>query len=207
MLISLDKKLLFVHIQKTGGTSIAQQLRKRVPDVKSIFGTHDHARWARSSLGETYSELFRFAFVRNPWDRLVSWYSMIEQCAALPRWKEQRLWRYVLETSTSFEEFVLKCTATIDDRDGRKSFVFNQLDYVTDEDGRVIVDFIGRYENLAQDASRLFATIGLGEVSLSHANRSKHRHYTDYYSNLTREIVAERFARDIAFFNYRFEES
>lgn len=206
MLISHERKILFIHIQKTGGSTIAQVLRSHIPDMRWCGGTHEHALQARAVLGGEYDSFYRFAFVRNPWDRLVSWYAMIRQKgAAQPADKLNRLWRYVLENSSSFEEFVVRCTETIDDVDGRKSFLHNQLDYVSDQDGRRIVDFTGRYESFGADLRTVLDRIGLPEVEIPHLNRSEHRHYGSYYTPRTRELVAERYARDIRAFGYSFQ--
>ena len=207
MLISRSRKLLFVHIQKTGGTSIAAALRSAIPDATDILFTHDHARWARDHLGQDYDELFKFAFVRNPWERLVSWYTMITgHGRAHAVTHKNELWNYVFSQSATFEEFILNCTETIVDGDGRRSFVYNQLDYLTDDGSNLIVNFVGRYENLELDFQRLTASQGLGPVVLPRLNTSRHQHYSDYYTPLTRDIVAERFARDIAAFGYTFEQ-
>ena len=207
MLISRSRKLLFIHIQKTGGTSVAAALRAAIPDATDIFWTHDHARWARERLGEEYDELFKFGFVRNPWERLVSWYTMIT--TAGPQHlatHKNALWDHVFSQSATFEEFILRCTETIDDGLGRRSFVYNQLDYLTDDDSNLIVDFVGRYEHLERDVQRLTDLQGLGPIALPRLNTSPHEHYSEYYTPLTRDIVAERFARDIAAFGYTFEQ-
>jgi Sulfotransferase family len=206
MLISRERKLLFIHIQKTGGSTVAQLLRSRIPDMRWYGGTHEHALRARAVLGREYDSFYRFAFVRNPWDRLVSWYAMIRQMGpALPPEKLNRLWRYVLERSSSFEEFILRCTDTIDDVDGRKSFLHNQLDYISDKRGRLMVDWVGRYERFDTDLRGLLDRIGFPDVEIPHTNRSRHRHYSSYYTPLTRDLVAERYARDIQAFGYAFE--
>lgn len=206
MLISRERKLLFIHIQKTGGSTVAQVLRGRIPDMRWHGGTHEHALQARVVLGGEFDSFHRFAFVRNPWDRLVSWYAMIRQKGpAQPREKLNGLWRYVLESSSSFEEFILNCTDTIDDVDGRKSFLHNQLDYICDQEGRPLVDWVGRYERFGADLGTLLERIGLGEAEVPHVNRSHHRHYSSYYTPRTRDLVAERYARDIRAFGYSFE--
>lgn len=206
MLISRERKIVFIHIQKTGGSSIAQVLRRHVPDMRWCGGTHGHALHARAVLGGEYDSFYRFAFVRNPWDRLVSWYAMIRQKgSAQPPETLNRLWRYVLERSSSFEEFIHRCTDAIDDVDGRKSFLDNQLDYVSDQEGRLIVDRVGRYERFGADLRAVLDQIGLREVEIPHVNRSEHRHYGSYYTPRTRDIVAERYARDIRAFGYTFQ--
>ena len=203
MLISPERRILFVHIQKTGGSAVAQLLKAGIPDLQSYLGTHDPASAARDALGGEYDSYYRFAFVRNPWGRLVSWYAMIRQRAGVR--PINRLWRYVLESSSSFEEFILHCTAAIDDVDGRKSFADNQLDYISDEAGRPIVDFVGRYERFGDDLRTVLDRIGLPGVEIPHVNRSSHAHYSTYYTPRTRDIVAERYARDIRAFGYTFE--
>lgn len=207
MLISRERGLLFIHIQKTGGSTVAQILRGRIPDMRWMGGTHEHAVSARAVLGDEFDSFHRFAFVRNPWDRLVSWYSMIRQKGpAQPPERLNRLWRYVLERSSTFEEFVLRCTDTIDDVDGPKSFLHNQLDYVSDPDGRLLVDWIGRYERFGADLRTLLDRVGLPDAEIPHVNPSRHRHYAAYYTPRTRDLVAERYERDVQAFGYAFEE-
>ncbi len=211
MLISKSKKFLFIHIQKTAGRSFEAVLKKNLPDLESFMGTHDHALWAKEKLGEQYSDYYKVAFVRNPWDRLVSWYTMIKE-KGTPTWykrifgmrKYNHLTQYVLSNSNSFEEFLYNCVDTIDDIDGKKSILYNQLDYISEEDGSLIVDFVGKFENLNSDSYTVFQNLGLDNVSLPHINSSKHRNYRTYYTEETKEEVSKRFARDIEFFGYEF---
>jgi hypothetical protein len=206
MLISRRRKFIFIHIQKTGGSSIERVIKELVPDAYSILGTHDHASWAKREIKAEWDQYFKFAFVRNPWDRLVSWYTMIAQGALIhTKYDLNRLWQYVLDNSTNFDEFICNCTGVIDDVDGRKSFMYNQKDYLTNEDGQVIVDFIGRFETLGRDAESVLTRLGLPGVPLPHINISNHRHYSEYYSDKTKNVIAERYARDISFFGYQFE--
>jgi len=209
MLISHKKKFIFIHIQKTAGSSMVSLLKDHIPDFTRYMGTHDHALWAKDKMDFSWNDYYKVAFVRNPWDRLVSWYMMIVQNADALRAQDELndLWRYVLEHSTSFEEFLYHCTETLDDNDGKKSFLFNQLDYVCDENGRVIVDFIGRFEHLERDSQRVFEHLNLQGLTMPHYNTSKRDHYQSYYNEDTRLLVAERYARDIEFFQYKFENS
>jgi hypothetical protein len=212
MLLSEEKKFLFIHIQKTAGSSLRSVMSEGIPDLRTMLGTHDTARDALAYMGEIeFSSYFTAAFVRNPWDRLVSWYTMIAQ--AKPRGHllrrllgsaEPRLWTYVRDNSTNFEEFLRRCTAEIEDRDGRKSFCRNQIEYLTDEHGRRIVDFVGRYENLEADAGRLFDRLGLTDMVLPRINPSRHRHYSEYYSSDLAALVRERYRSDIEAFGYEF---
>lgn len=211
MVISHSKKFLFVHIQKTAGRSFEAVLKENIPDLKSFMGTHDHALWAKEQLEEQWSDYYKVAFVRNPWDRLVSWYTMIQEKGRKTLYKRifgmrkyNHLTQYVLSNSNSFEEFLYNCVDTIDDIDGKKSILYNQLDYITDEDGSLIVDFVGRFENLNKDTDTVFKTLGLENVTLPHKNSSKHKNYRSYYSEETKKLVSQRFERDIEFFGYEF---
>jgi len=74
---------------------------------------------------------------------------------------------------------------------------------VTGDGGEVIVDFVGRYERLQADLDEVGGRLGI-PAALPHLNRSSHRDYREYYTDETRDIVAARFARDLAQFDYRF---
>lgn len=211
MLISKSKKFLFVHIQKTAGRSFEAVLRDHLPDLETFMGTHDHALWAQEHIGNEWSDYYKVAFVRNPWDRLVSWYTMIQEKGQVSlkerlfgKRRYNDLTQYVLANSNCFEEFLYNCTDTIDDIDGTKSILYNQLDYLSDENGSLIVDFVGRFENLAEDSKKVFERLGFKNASLPHKNSSKHKNYRTYYNEETREEVRKRFSKDIEFFGYEF---
>ena len=149
------------------------------------------------------------AFVRNPWDRLVSWYVVIAGSTAfVPEghslFHRQNLLRQgVLRKARSFDEFILHCP-NVADRAGRMPFSLNQIDYLTDTSGDIAVDFIGRFENFADSAATLLRLLGLPEVRVPHLNRTHHDGYRAYYTNETRDVVRRRFERDIEAFGYTF---
>jgi hypothetical protein len=178
---------------------------------------------------EGWNEYFKFAFVRNPWDRLVSWYSMISNADAaeahqIPvgqtekrrlrraRRMKQRgdrllLWRYVVGNSSTFEEFIKNCTGEIEVKPSVfYSFAYNQLEYISDTNGNLLVDFVGRFESFQKDLLEVSNSLGIELKSVPHDNRSPHRHYSSYYTPETEMIVRERFKRDIEYFGYEFED-
>ena len=67
-----------------------------------------------------------------------------------------------------------------------------------------IIDFVGRFENFQTDFDVVCDKIGVSRLKLSYANSYKHLHYTKYYDNKTRQLVAKRYKRDIETFGYEF---
>jgi hypothetical protein len=197
MIISDHARCIFVHIQKTGGASIEELLRSHDPDIQenSFQGRrHMSAAELRTLVApDVWNAYFKFAFVRNPWDRLVSWYHM---CVQTPT--ANAFARYIKDNAPTFDDFLKKTTTGMAERTTR-----NQLDYVTDEHGEIIVDFVGRYERLGDDFARIEDRLGF-RAELPHVNRSAHEDYRKYYTDETRDIVSQRFAKDIRHFGYAF---
>ena len=107
------------------------------------------------------------------------------------------LWRYVHDNSSTFEEFIYNCTDEVEIKSGvHYSFAYNQLDYVTDAHGNLLVDFIGRLKNLDNDLQEVFRRIGFELETVPHKNRSGHQHYSTFYTPDTELIVRERLKRD-----------
>ena len=221
MLVSHSYRLVFVHIQKTGGDTVSRLLSDSVPDIFRFKAKHGFAIEAAKDL-EHWDEYFKFAFVRNPWDRLVSWYSMIRDAEKI-RWHqalgnrrkrshlrqtgENKLWRYVLANSSTFEEFVVNCTDEVEVARGVfYSFMYNQLDYITDSRGNLLVDFVGRFESFGSDLLKVYNRLGIEMYSIPHENRSTRGHYSSFYTPETKMIVGERFKRDVEYFGYEFED-
>ncbi len=205
MIISNNYKIIYVHIQKTGGSTVSSLMAENFSDTKQFLNKHDQLLWGKMSLLQDWDKYFKFTFVRNPWDRLVSWYSMILLAKEKGLVHRNKLWQYVLNNSTDFSSFVANCTAVVDDFDGKKCLAYNQLDYIANEEGEKIVDFVGRYETFEKDLKALFRKFGKSLNSVPQINVSSHSHYSTYYTATTKQIVADRFSRDIEFFGYQFE--
>jgi len=149
---------------------------------------------------------FRFAFVRNPWDRLVSCYAeKIRDDGDEENFTNgvSNVLRPfgVFHRGMSFEDFTSAAVGIADnlaDPHWRSQFTF-----LVDGRGRMPMDFIGRFENLEDDVAQLSVRIG-AELKLPHLLASKHEHYRDYYSRALREKVRERYLRDINMFGYAF---
>jgi hypothetical protein len=120
--------------------------------------------------------------------------------------RENKLWRYVLDNSSTFEEFIINCTDEIEVDEGvYYSFAYNQLDYIADSNDDLLVDFIGRFESFGSDLYKVYDRLGLELGSIPHENRSVRGHYSTFYTPETETIVRKRFQRDIEYFGYKFE--
>lgn len=200
-MISFQKRFLFVHIPKTGGNSIQTVLRDYSED--EIVAAHPHQdgveRFAvrnpkyqikkhspliayRDALGdEQFSKLYKFTCVRNPWDRMVSYYFTPGR---QKKWNAQEFEALILETKSASE--------------------YLRLDK-GDVDPFSNVDRIIRFEKLDEDFRSLCADLGIPPAALPRYNRSEREHYSKYYDDKLREMVRNRFADEIKAFDYSFD--
>lgn len=223
MLISHKDKFVFIHIQKTAGMSVMDALlpRARMLDRlvyefgasrrvvgainarlgwsdegnRRFTGYHKHATAleVRTGFGERrFDSYYTFAFVRNPFDWLVSLFYYIRQS------KAHRM--HDLAANVPFAEFldlhVARRPATL-------------LDFVTDDAGQIIVDFVGRFERLPENLATICKVLGLAETRLPHKNPSVQRRdpdYRSYYDDASRSLVESYFADDLSTFGYSFAE-
>lgn len=211
MVLCYQPPFLFVHIDKAAGSSIALALspiesrrknsrwRKRLLWLGPLnrlglyrqleFPAHAHASEAKRCLPpEIYNRIFKFAFVRNPWDRLVSRYAYLSKNQDHPRHE-------FVKRLKSFEDYV--------DWEIRRGKFF-QHTYVTDREGKLIVDFIGYYERLREDFAKVCERLNV-KAELPRANTSSHRDYRTYYTPETRDLVGRYFQKDIELFGYNFD--
>lgn len=205
MYISKQRKFLFCHVSRTGGTSFSEEIRNSVKDAQRLRFQHLSMREAKSILGDEFDELYKFAFVRNPWERLVSWYGLLAIGAPVRNPDEQPDWEPDSPHWQKFDEFLEQAsTQTIPDFRG------DWLDYsqwlqLVDDEGNLLVDDIGRFENYAADSKRFLDKIGVPQTMPEKLNTSKHLHYSEYYSDFGKELVAEVFQDDVTNFGYEFE--
>ena len=218
MLISYDKKFIFFHVTKAAGTSVKKALQnyaqepeqfkiKRPPkmldnklnpfyEMWESFLWHAKAREVKKELTEkVYNNFYKFAFVRNPWDWQVSYYHFILK-------EKSHIRHNLVKLMSGFEEYLEWVINTKNPYPkGATKF---QKDIITDYDGKLIVDFVGRYETLLQDFQYICTVLNL-DASLPHLNSSVHRDYRSYYNAKTRKIVEEYFQEDIELLGYTFD--
>ncbi|MEO8848829.1 MAG: sulfotransferase family 2 domain-containing protein [Casimicrobiaceae bacterium] len=191
-MLSEQHSFIFVHINKTGGTSIEKMFDPDA-DHKDVRYKHADIAYYRKKFPRQFREYFKFAFVRNPWDWLVSRYHWSRD--------RQQLFDY------SFQEMLqrlergvaLAASAPWLEKEALRS----QFDRLALR-GKLGVDFVGRFERLQRDFDVAAARIGLAPCELPHVFATAHSHYVDYYDDAARAFVAARYKADIDAFGYRF---
>jgi hypothetical protein len=220
MVLSHSYRFIFIHVAKTGGLSVREALqpftvepekfvmrrprkmiRDRVNPLYKVWETlllHAKASDAKRELPpEVFDSYFKFAFVRNPWDLLVSFYHFILREPDAPKHDQ-------VKALGSFDAFVEWVAATPDPFP--KNVPKLQSEMITDTDGNLLVDFVGAYETLQEDFDEVTRILGI-RAALPHVNQSVHRDYRHHYNDRTRAIVAEHFRPDIERFGYSFDGS
>lgn len=220
MLISDKKKFIFIHVFKTGGKSITEALEpfaynrdrgilaQTNPPRKVKPRHHISASKLILLIGkEKFNSYFSFAFVRNPWDWMVSVYYSRFKCPLANAEKASLILNEKIRQIGSFSNFVKQ---VFNDRKFLPAsvpepfdFMYDQKDRVCSSDGKLLVDFIGRFENLEMDFKEVCSRIGIS-TELPRLNTSDHKPYQQEYNAETQEMVRQLFEPDISYFNYQF---
>ena len=233
----------FVDIPRTSSSSIRSELGKRFGKPygkrnliekkyasEQFFEDHVPAREMRNLLGRLiWNNIFTFAMVRNPWDRIYSMYHLRKNRNTIP--KEWSFRDYVLALEKASHDYSMyhlrKNRNTIPKEWGFYDYVltlkeaspktkffryhgfrYGASEYILGENGEIMVDFIAKYEHRSRDikliASRLnFAT--LGKLHIQDCS-PKNRHYSEFFDPEMREIIRKLYAKDIELFGYEFED-
>ena len=211
--VMLEKhKAIYVPIPKVACTSLFKacaeilKINDSQRSVHDIYfpGINDLSRLAQ------YEEYFKFAFVRNPWDRLVSCYcnKIKSDSSVNNRWFKdgvsKGLSRYGndFEAGMSFEDFA-NSVLNIPDELAEKHFRA-QHTFITDREGLLIVDFVGKFESLREDFALICDRLNSEQINIPHLQKSSRESYKGYYSHALRDKVSKRFSQDIKLFKYTF---
>ncbi|MCI0490622.1 MAG: sulfotransferase family protein [Blastocatellia bacterium] len=188
------RDFVYISVPKTATNSIHAALDSfSSPTVREGFRKWKHlpAREIRPRV-EDWESRFKFGFVRNTFDMLVSWFFYQKQD------RTQREY----DRFDSFESWVKSgCPEHWTSRGGPSPFL--QCEFFMEDDS-VIVDFIGRYENLNEDFDHVCRRVGVRPPPLPELNKSNHNNYRAYYDEEMIGIVSALFARDLEMFDYRF---
>lgn len=178
---------VFIHINKTAGRSIGYALQ--------IPFEHKIATKKIEDLGlAEWNKRFCFTFVRNPWDRVVSLY----------HYRVKTNQTNLRTNSISFKDWIYLCYVE------RNTYYYNthkmfmpQLNWITNNRGDILVDFIGKFENLQHDYNLVCDCLNR-KNTLKHLHRSQRKNYREYYNLETQKIIHNYYRKDIDFFKYIF---
>lgn len=232
-MISEEQKLIFIHINKTAGSSIEIAFNQQQPDKQ-------HQTLRCYAKDRKIKEYFTFTFVRNPWDRIVSWYLWLHRqnfwydgmptfdgMTSIPEKgvnfgghpSVQEKWYLALKGG--FKPFLKKIKSTKDIKQylGKSSnlsldnyykgrWVASQREWIRNNSGKINIDFIGRFENLQNDFDELCDKLGKDRRPLMEAKKlNKRPHYSKFYDDESIEIIKRLYKDDIKHFDYKYEET
>ena len=193
------ERFIFLHIPKTGGTSVERALGLHG------CGCHWHTKSGNFIFGEkietikrkipNWKNIFKFCFVRNPWEKLVSTYFYLKTLKSL---KHQPIGSHKtvnLAKITYFEEWIIMHDSNIESLETLNGFWLSpQVNWI----GENFFDFIGKFENINEDFNKIF------NLKLTKLNKTNHENYRLHYNEKTKKIVEKWYEKDIINFNYKF---
>lgn len=193
-------RCLFAHIPKTAGNSI-----------RNVVFDGDYAGpWFGDELPADWLSLFKFAFVRNPFDRVVSAWKMFSEGTVDDAWELPE--GGALEMSL---EEVLLLGLDDDARFGHPRYNQIKPDPLIRLKNHILpqthpyhglqhIEFIGRFEQLPGDFALVARTLALSVRELPLSNWTEHTHYRDYFDDRTRQLAEELYADDLEQLSYQF---
>lgn len=187
-------KVIFIHIPKTGGTSLTHMFNmfeyggaiQNMSRSKSIDKRHQGARSLKEEFPEYFKNFFKFTIIRNPWSRLYSAYIMY--------------YSNILRTKGERPSFDYWLYRVID-----KKPIISQFEMIS-IDEEIVVDHIMQFENLNQEWESLCTKINKPFAPMVRKNYYKYKPITlkEAYTQKNIDYVAEMCKKDIEYFNYDF---
>lgn len=240
MIVSHEKSFIYVAIPKTGSRSIQEFFRPYADLLAVGSSTNNHITIHKIIELENFNQDLTsnlisheypytiIANMRNPWDRLVSFFEYVRKCQNDTTTSVIYKHLDLLLNNTSDTKDIIKLIFTKDTdyqknwlnkhniekecRGSLKSYFQSQTQKYSYMEDYLNYDkykektYIIRFENFQDDFNIVCDKIGIPHQKLPHKNKSKHKHYTEYFDDETRSIVAEKYAKDIDFVKYEFGE-
>lgn len=201
-MISIENKFLFIHVPKTGGNSVQNVIKDVSEDDIVILQSHQdglerfEVRNKKFNITkhstfndykaqiptQIFEELYKFAVIRNPWDRLISFYFSPH--------RNVKSW--------SRESFI----KLVADVEPVRFYVCDRTSEKGQLDGSL--NFLARFETLKSDLAEIGGELGVDFSDLPHRNQSGKAHYRNYYDDELAELVFEKYREEIEFCGYDF---
>lgn len=208
MKISTNPNYIFVHIPKTAGHAVTQMLSGEEHGSLGLPHWHISANDIREKV-KNYDEYFSFAFVRHPLDRLYSMYRY--NLPFIPRLKAHALYKtnglYAYEYD--FKTWLLDNESWAGWDTNKKLLPAQkeqQSSYITDKDGKIIVNYVARFENFNSEFNTITKKIGITIPTIMHTNKSGNKvKYRDLYDDEMIAFVKKHHQTDMELFDYGIE--
>ena len=184
-MINIENNLIFIRVPKTASTSMGSI--SFIGDGPHLYAMEIKRFMQRQITGMTWESAFKFGFVRNPWDRMVSGY----------------FYKYEKDNIDDIDGFNRFVEQINPNGLHRRFFLPQQWRYLCDRRKNILVDYIGRYENIEEDWKNICSRIGKYE-ELPVMKIGKHRPYCEYYADKSKQIVADIYKDDIEMFGYKY---
>ena len=201
------ENFIFFHLYKCGGMSLRKLLADNPKGSFELLGGHClpkdlEKHYAARGKQKEFDEMFKFTIVRNPFDFLLSTYHYAKTFS-------NHFWHkdVIKMDFKDFPKFYLKYIAIhATSRPHGSNKVIKPYDYIHNDDGKIIVDFVGKLENYHKDIKYIGDKIGADTSSIPKVNVNKNndKAYQDVYDKDTREFVEKHFAKDLEYFEYEF---
>jgi len=184
------KKSIYIHIPKTAGISIQQYGIDNNINI-NVIGHHSPAK----DIINRYKDYFLFTFVRNPYDRFMSSYYFYKDAPV-----GTKVIRDDIQQYKTFKDFCLNFQSFKHKTDIQ---FYNQTHFILDNNDNLIVDFVGRFEDIASGWEEICKIGGWEHKKLPHKNKTEHLYWEDEYNDDMKEIVFNLFTNDFKYFNYK----
>lgn len=219
-----NHKLIHIHIPKTAGVSISNLISKEGIEngIHTLYGSINgntskfltgsectilqHIFWneIKSSYPIQWYVYKKFAFVRNPYDRIVSIYSYLKHlvnCGVNGH-------PFMKSPSQKFDDFVELIEIEMQNNFVKFSHnivchFYKQTDFICGINGAIMIDFVGKFENIEEDIKWLYQYLKVEKIDiLPFLNKTEHQNYMDYYNSKTKKIIYKLYESDFKKFDY-----
>ena len=210
-LLNDKHKFAFFHLYKCGGMSLRKLFADIFEDNYELQGGHSNPidlkiKFEKEEKLEKFENLFKFTIVRNPFDFMVSTYFYGKTYTN--HFMHEEITRRNM-TMVEFIPYYMNVLRQHKDSEIRpigSNKVTTLLGFIQDEKGHILVDFIGKLENINEDMNYILKTIGVedAQIPINNVNPNREKDYRKYYNSESKAMIEKYFAKDLDYFKYTF---